>query len=153
MVIMQTIMNRSPVLKFKIDVPHYSCDGNGRDGYILYNHGGMMNLPGHPDILIRNGRFGGQRKYSRPAPALASPPIGYRSDGSGRDYYVTVNSGGQYYPYRVGRIDQWFPTTLRTQERPATTQTFYRNREKNILLKRGIKAKDVTARLFAPADK
>jgi hypothetical protein len=76
---------------------HYLSDGNGRDTYILRNNGGLC--------TERDPNFIESTRYSSPM-RFAGPPahrkqiwsIKYQSDGSGRDSYVLINSGGNHVP-------------------------------------------------------
>lgn len=90
-------------------------DGHGRDSYILKHNGGMCNEGSRP--------FFETKMYSKempsqmpPAPFKAATSFKYISDGSGRDFYITYNSGGLEAPYIPGtqKSDQYFITSLRS---------------------------------------
>jgi hypothetical protein len=79
--------NFSPKLSF------YRPDGTARDIYIHANSGGFKpydsSLSPEKPALARAATA-----YNRPSPRLEWPTNRYVSDGSGRDFYITCNSGG-----------------------------------------------------------
>lgn len=73
---------------------HYNVDGNGRDSYIFKTNGGFF-----PDRKTNGveglGTFVTVKQ--RPQDSLASihsKPVIYNNNGSGRDTYISSNSGG-----------------------------------------------------------
>lgn len=78
----------------------YEHDGSGRDSYISYNCGGYWKTripPGTP--LESSGGLCTRYRWRCPSHDVA--PFRYYSDGSGRDSYILINSGGlkrQYKP-------------------------------------------------------
>ena len=97
---------------------HYMSDGKGRDTYILKNNGGLWTEAERP---IAQSRYYAKEKVRVviPAPHKDAVSFKYISDGSGRDFYVTYNSGGLQAPYVPGSIkaDATFFTSLRKTER------------------------------------
>lgn len=87
---------------------HYSPDGYGRDWYILHNNGGVYKKPCVTGFS--NEKSSVKHDYSPPQPRMQAKFIRYSSDGSGRDAYINVNSGGLHSPYG----SRPFYTTLRT---------------------------------------
>ena len=87
---------------------HYSPDGCGRDWYILHNNGGVYRKPCVTGFS--NEKSPVKHEYSPPQPRMQAKYIKYSSDGTGRDAYINVNSGGLHYPYG----SRPFYTTLRT---------------------------------------
>ncbi|CAI2365958.1 unnamed protein product [Moneuplotes crassus] len=94
---------------------HYGSDGQGRDSYILKNNGGLCSEPTRPVFKTT--------MYSKEFPNTVAPPpqkgatsFKYISDGSGRDFYITHNSGGLEAPYIPGtkHSDSHFITSLRS---------------------------------------
>ena len=80
---------------------HYAPDGNGRDKYIINNNGGLWDEGVRP-IYESNMYFRPLPSKALPAPHKAATSFKYVSDGSGRDFYVTFNSGGLEAPYIPG---------------------------------------------------
>jgi len=81
---------------------HYGSDGMGRDSYIYCNSGGLITVKSKPDIFFRKPQNDRPRKYVSPSPRYDGKPFKYYSDGSGRDFYVTHNSGGLHLQYTPG---------------------------------------------------
>ena len=89
---------------------HYTSDGQGRDTYIIKNNGGLcveperakmtsthyprtnLYVPPHPQY--NQILFKGNRKEAT--------AFKYLSDGSGRDSYILINSGGLHAPSVYG---------------------------------------------------
>lgn len=71
----------------------YHANGDGRDSYITVNNGGMFAatqpLPEYPVASFPS------RPLVRPSPR-GSPQrtVRYRSNGTGRDMYISTNAGG-----------------------------------------------------------
>ena len=91
---------------------HYTSDGMGRDTYILRNNGGMC--------TERDPNFRESSRYPSPM-KFAGPPahrkqvwsIRYISDGSGRDSYVLINSGGNHVGTKLGGTYKAYENSLR----------------------------------------
>ena len=73
----------------------YMSDGMGRDSYILRHNGGLCSE--------REPHFAESTRYASPTKFLSPPPpmkeataLKYISDGSGRDSYILINSGGNH---------------------------------------------------------
>lgn len=80
---------------------HYMSDGMGRDTYILKHNGGMCNEGSRP--LFETTMYNKERPSGMPpAPLKDATSFKYVSDGSGRDFYITYNSGGLEAPYIPG---------------------------------------------------
>ena len=75
---------------FRPKVTHYRPNGGARDIYIHANCGGFK--PYHDRLNVER-RIPATADH-RPKPRLEWPTNRYYSDGSGRDFYVTMNSGG-----------------------------------------------------------
>jgi hypothetical protein len=71
----------------------YRSNGSGRDGYIHFNNGGMTAQYQPSKGQEPSGRFLPKISPNRGMGDVAKP-VGYRSDGSGRDHYVTSSNGG-----------------------------------------------------------
>lgn len=97
---------------------HYASDGEGRDSYILNNNGGMCTEAQRP---ISWSTFYAKEKPRVVIPVAhkPTPSFKYISDGSGRDFYVTYNSGGLQAPYIPGTLkaDAQFISSLRNTEK------------------------------------
>ena len=77
----------------------YNSDGGGRDTYIQTNNGGFFH--GGVKSVIKGDQFDFYSKYNHLYDIRKQPvSIRYRSDGTGRDSYVMVNSGGFESPSR-----------------------------------------------------
>ncbi|EGR30150.1 hypothetical protein IMG5_140290 [Ichthyophthirius multifiliis] len=82
---------------------YYWSDGTGRDTYILQNNGGLLcqQLLGQlekkgekkPDYIQM--QFGSKRRFKSTLPTVENQVTHYRSDGSGRDLYISCNEGGR----------------------------------------------------------
>lgn len=93
----------------------YKGDGTGRDEYISVNSGGFYHGNSKPDIFRRtSGNVSAQTQYFAPAPRLNSPILRYYSDGSGRDHYITHNSGGLHVSNGDARKQDAFIDSLRS---------------------------------------
>ena len=87
---------------FKTKYTHYVPDGWGRDKYIIQNNGGLCNEPKR--VSTSSSMYAkALPSKMRPAPQKAASSFKYVSDGSGRDFYVTFNSGGLEAPYVPGQ--------------------------------------------------
>lgn len=80
---------------------HYAPDGFGRDKYIIQNNGGLCSEATRP-VYESNMYYKPPPSKMLPAPHKAATSFKYVSDGSGRDFYVTFNSGGLEAPYLPG---------------------------------------------------
>eukprot|EP00347_Sterkiella_histriomuscorum_P020302 403338326 len=69
---------------------HYQSNGGGRDSYVFMNNQGLTKAP---SFAYEGLRGSSPRKYYNPSPRKEASPVQYISDGSGRDSYVTLNSG------------------------------------------------------------
>jgi len=89
----------------------YRSDGSGRDAYILRDSGGLIKGGfgplGTSNIRSMSTTRGGFSRYD-------GKPIHYHSDGSGRDNYITVNSGGFA---RGGKTQDHFYSNLRSYDK------------------------------------
>lgn len=89
---------------------HYNCDGGGRDTYIIANNGGLIQkIPKILPIKDSSGKYA----FFSPAPRSESWGLTYHSDGSGRDHYITHNSGGLYSKFSPGGNIKYFKDSLR----------------------------------------
>ena len=94
---------------------HYMSDGMGRDSYILRHNGGLWNEAIRP--YYESKMYTTEKIWcSPPAPLKEATSFKYISDGSGRDFYITYNSGGLEAPYIPGMkfSDQKFVLSLRS---------------------------------------
>ena len=85
---------------FKSNYVPYFSDGNGRDGYIVYNNAGffknILSTPNNKD-LSRTGCFFSTKVIQHTkSPSVKSPNFHYHADGRGRDKYILVNGGGLF---------------------------------------------------------
>ena len=90
-------------------------DGQGRDTYILKHNGGLWNEAVRP--FFESGMYVREKpSVMGPAPLKEATSFKYFSDGSGRDFYITYNSGGLEAPYVPGatRSDNNFIHSLRS---------------------------------------
>lgn len=71
----------------------YTRDGDGRDGYIGYNNGGFWNLRIPPGTSFES-TYPASTRYRLRSINRQVAPFRYYSDGSGRDSYILINSGG-----------------------------------------------------------
>ena len=72
----------------------YTGDGRGRDGYIVFNNGGLNEMR-HYNGPSREGVFRSafHPDHRAPAPRKEATAFDYRPDGSGRDSYIIRNYG------------------------------------------------------------
>jgi hypothetical protein len=74
---------------------HYMSDGQGRDTYIIRNNGGLCSE--REPNPAKSTRYVTPRLYSGiPTPHKNVPSLRYLSNGSGRDSYILINSGGNH---------------------------------------------------------
>ncbi|CAG9334799.1 unnamed protein product [Blepharisma stoltei] len=105
----------------------YRGDGSGRDEYISTNSGGFYQNSPKGEVFRRTGSNFTKTQHFKPSPRLSSPIWRYYSDGSGRDYYITVNSGGLHASGYTGGKRDLFKEGLRngdTSTSPPKTDTF-----------------------------
>ena len=83
----------------KVNYVPYTTDGNGRDGYIAADRGGLFsNSPTSPDNIRRTGTLLHTKVSNRSvSPYYKTPNFHYHSDGNGRDSYIYTNGGGLIY--------------------------------------------------------
>jgi hypothetical protein len=94
---------------------HYPSDGNGRDTYILKHNGGMCSEGTRP-VFQTTQYTKVKPSVMGPSPLKEATSFKYVSDGSGRDFYITYNSGGLEAPYIPGtkKSDHNFILSLRS---------------------------------------
>lgn len=92
---------------FKTKYTHYVPDGQGRDKYIIQNNGGLCSEGKRPFFTSKGYPKDPPNKMTI-APQRQATSFKYVSDGSGRDFYITCNSGGLESAYVPG---QKHPTT------------------------------------------
>ena len=71
----------------------YDYDGKGRDMYIGFNNGGFWNTRVPPGTSLEPCTER-STKYRFKWPSKDPVSFTYRSDGSGRDSYILIDSGG-----------------------------------------------------------
>jgi hypothetical protein len=76
---------------FNPKVSSYQRDGWGRDSYISTNNGGFTSsltksAVSHINPLRDHAKMNAPRMHGKPAV--------YRSNGTGRDFYISMDSGG-----------------------------------------------------------
>ena len=135
---------------------HYSVDGGGRDTYINSNNGGLMNLrsKAHPFKESNKAKL----TFYAPAPRSESWGLTYYSDGSGRDFYITHNSGGLYSKFSpLGDIKR-FKQSLRQPIVRETKDMFTRTQQRwvdykgrQVLIKNKNIVDGVVKRLTSPS--
>lgn len=150
-------MNSTQSLRRTFDpkYTHYSCDGGGRDTYIISNNGGLV--PKSPRILpIKEIGFGKYALYT-PAPRMESWGFTYHSDGSGRDHYITHNSGGLLNRFFPSGDSRYFKDSLRKPiERRSndmftkTTQRWADVKTRKTLMRNSEIVENVVKRLASP---
>jgi len=127
---------------------HYRSDGEGRDSYILKNNGGMCN---ERERSISQSTFYTMEKprVSIPAAHKEAPSFKYISDGKGRDFYITHNSGGLQAPYVPGSVkaDASFIASLRDTKKRNKLIQFASPKERDIMKKSMISQKLLIKRL------
>ena len=135
---------------------HYICDGGGRDTYIISNNGGLMTTK-NPISPLKGNNLA-KYNYCTPAPRSDSWGLTYHSDGSGRDHYITHNSGGLYSRFSPGSDIKHFKESLRKPIRRVsndlftkTTQRWVDLRGRKTLMKNQEVVGNVVKRLFSPS--
>lgn len=91
----------APVMKF------YEHDGEGRDMYIGFNNGGFLDKKVPQGTSFFTSSVPSTR-YRFRWPAKEAVAFTYRSDGTGRDGYIMVDSGGlnkSYKPLRQYQLN------------------------------------------------
>ena len=135
---------------------HYSCDGGGRDTYIISTNGGLM-VAKQVMSPLKDSNLG-KYKYCKPAPRSDSWGLTYHSDGSGRDHYITHNSGGLYSRFSPGGDIKYFKESLRQPIRRTsndlftkTTQRWVDLKGRKTIMKNQEVIGNVVKRLFSPS--
>lgn len=91
----------------------YHADGTGRDTYIKVHSGGFFK-PYAPVAAPPVTSFSMKKlPNASPAPIMHAKPVHYRSDGSGRDFYVTCNEGGLAHQPSFWGVTKDFKRSLR----------------------------------------
>mmetsp|Transcript_24187 Transcript_24187/g.27404 ORF Transcript_24187/g.27404 Transcript_24187/m.27404 type:complete len:185 (-) Transcript_24187:395-949(-) len=100
----------------------YASNGSGRDSYIWNNNGGICKT-GQSFNPLECGSFRTvQKRYTRDQhPSIHSKSVHYHSDGTGRDSYIGIHSGGFHRPHTAGEYKRTFYNTLRHYERRPTS--------------------------------
>lgn len=98
---------------------HYRSNGF-RDSYIMHNNGGFMThespMKQLKSELVMSGRFVPQRSPSKGLGDIAKV-VHYRSDGKGRDTYISKTDGGLTFPNKPCDPRVTFKKHLRRYER------------------------------------
>ena len=94
-------VNNNLTLTHNLRDLRYRADGTGRDSYVHHANGGIMSHQS-PKLalksdLLTSGRMIAQRTPQHGLGDIAKP-IHYRSNGSGRDHYITLTDGGLSHP-------------------------------------------------------
>eukprot|EP00347_Sterkiella_histriomuscorum_P022841 403336949 len=104
---------------------HYQVNGTGRDSYINRDNGGFCKMyDPYPYKYGQVGTFAQKRHYVAPAPTMAPMNVFYRSDGTGRDSYVTQTNGGLTNTGRMLHQKDAFKMSLRQYNDPRTTSCY-----------------------------
>jgi hypothetical protein len=114
----------------------YVSDGEGRDSYILNNNGGMCSEAERPRAF--STLFSKVKKSNvSPAPYKNATSFKYQSDGKGRDFYISHNSGGLQAPYVPGilKADARFIASLRDIQKRNTMTRFSSPKERERMRK------------------
>ena len=96
---------------------NYFSDGTGRDTFVKTNNGGFFKAY-EPVKASPVTSFTAKRYYVPPSPVIKSRGVYYRSDGSGRDNYIELNSGGLNNQFRHNEYREAFKASLRKIDRP-----------------------------------
>lgn len=135
---------------------HYSCDGGGRDTYIISNNGGLAQV--NSKFIPFKGNSSKRFQFYAPAPRSDSWGLTYHSDGSGRDHYITVNSGGLYSRFSPSTDIKNFKDSLRKPIRRTsndiftkTTQRWVDSKGRKTIMKNSEIVGNVVKRLFCPS--
>ena len=103
----------------RVTVPKIYCGGN-RDSYIGFSHGGntinyepstkgcnllSSKVLGNGSLYVGKDQCGGRKDLW---PVNGNRKITYLAKGSGRDGYISVNSGGMYPEKTVAQYKQNF---------------------------------------------
>lgn len=116
-------MNVDRVVAPEGKIPYYRSDGTGRDTYIRDHNGGLLSKDRLHSLCLtkpikeRSMSFG-KTQYNRPTSSYKCTSHNnfphYISDGSGRDFYVKNNEGGNNMPFKWrDQTGFFFKSTLR----------------------------------------
>ncbi|CAD8150314.1 unnamed protein product [Paramecium pentaurelia] len=76
---------------------NYISNGTGRDYYVVYYNGGLAkNTQVHEEGCYDRRRFLSGEYQSKGLPSLSPKFQHYQGDGTGRDFYIKINEGGQF---------------------------------------------------------
>ena len=114
------------------NVVYYRPDGSGRDSYIKDENGGFLGkdlihaMRNRPSMSNERMRFGKPNRTKMDAPD--NKFTHYVSDGSGRDFYVTTNEGGNVtVPRWRDKVDFKFKSSLREYNKlPVVSMSLFR---------------------------
>lgn len=128
----------------------YKGDGTGRDTYIAVDNGGLYRahntLPEFPIGTLRS------RRYAKPiTPSTPHRTVRYKSNGTGRDMYISDSAGG----FEIGATsdrNSKFEGSLRNYLRyNLTSSNFFADPKQRMLSrKRFLEQQDLVVRLSAP---
>ena len=96
---------------------NYFNDGTGRDTFVKVDHGGFFKAYS-PVKASPITTFHTKRIYVPPSPVIKSRGVYYHSDGSGRDNYIEMNSGGLNNCGKMLEYRDAFKASLRQIDRP-----------------------------------
>ena len=65
-----------------------------------------------------------RKSYAAPSPAKPLPTVYYRPNGTGRDNYITANSGGFHCSSTGKRVDHYFLDTLRSSSNNNVSRSY-----------------------------
>ena len=71
----------------------YTGDGKGRDGYIVFDNGGLNELRVYNGPQYDGFKRNGNHIYRGVVPKRDATAFDYKPDGSGRDLYIIKNYG------------------------------------------------------------
>jgi hypothetical protein len=72
---------------------NYTGDGNGRDGYIIFNNGGLNEQRKFVGSIPEGWKIGKNPPIHMAQPRKEATAFDYTPDGSGRDLYIIRNYG------------------------------------------------------------
>ena len=91
---------------------NYFPDGTGRDTFVKVDNGGLFKAY-EPVKASPVTSFSAKRYWVPPSPVIKSRGVYYHSDGSGRDNYIEMNSGGLNNAWRHNEYRENFKASLR----------------------------------------
>ena len=114
----------------------YHTNGTGRDSYIVNGSGGLCSTQ-QTNIQPKVGSMNIKKPYRSSLPVIHSRTLNYHSNGTGRDAYIGVSSGGLMSDTNAGQFKNSFYNTLRSYDSTRNSQDWSSGASKGFGTRKG----------------